>query len=65
MSGYESVNGCLPPGAFPRGSPIQRYGPDEDFSVFVRLLPLLEQQTTYDATNFSLTYYDVQNNTVA
>ena len=40
------------------------YGPDEDFSAFVRLLPLLEQQTTYNATNFSLTAYDAQNSTL-
>ena len=33
--------------------------------MFVRLLPMLEQQTTYDATNFSLTSYDPQNYTLA
>ncbi len=64
VAGYESVNGCLPPGCFPRSSPFDPYGPDHDFSAFVRLLPMLEQQATYDANNFSLTYYDAQNNTV-
>ena len=55
VASYESINGCLPPGSLPRRSPV---GSDEDFSVFVRLLPGLEQQTTYDATNFSLTSYN-------
>jgi prepilin-type N-terminal cleavage/methylation domain-containing protein/prepilin-type processing-associated H-X9-DG protein len=64
VAGYESVNGCLPPGALPRISPISGGGP-EDFSVFVRLLPMLEQQVTYNANNFGLTSYDPQNNTVA
>jgi prepilin-type N-terminal cleavage/methylation domain-containing protein len=62
VAGYESVNGCLPPGALPRMSPVGLY---EDFSVFVRLLPALEQQTTFDATNFSLTSYDPPNRTLA
>ena len=62
VASYESINGCLPPGCLPRRSPI---GSDEDFSVFVRLLPGPEQQTTYDATNFSLTSYNQPNNTLA
>jgi prepilin-type processing-associated H-X9-DG protein len=33
--------------------------------VFTRLLPFLEQQTAYDATNFCLTSYDPQNDTLA
>jgi prepilin-type N-terminal cleavage/methylation domain-containing protein/prepilin-type processing-associated H-X9-DG protein len=65
VASYESSNGCLPPGSLPRISPIGISATPEDFSVFVRLLPLLEQQTTYDATNFSLTSYDPQNNTLA
>ncbi len=64
VAGYESVNGCLPPGCLPRSSPFDVYGPDQDFSAFVRLLPVLDQQATYNANNFSLTYYDAQNNTV-
>jgi hypothetical protein len=40
VAGYESINGCLPPGCLPRMSPL---GMNEDFSVFVRLLPMLEQ----------------------
>jgi prepilin-type N-terminal cleavage/methylation domain-containing protein/prepilin-type processing-associated H-X9-DG protein len=62
VAGYESTSGCLPPGSLPRMSSAGLY---EDFSVFVRLLPLLEQQTTYNATNFNLTSYDAPNRTLA
>jgi prepilin-type N-terminal cleavage/methylation domain-containing protein/prepilin-type processing-associated H-X9-DG protein len=62
VAGYESTSGCLPPGSLPRMSPA---GTDEDFSVFVRLLPLLEQQTTYDSANLILTSYDAPNSTLA
>jgi prepilin-type N-terminal cleavage/methylation domain-containing protein len=65
VAGYESLNGCLPPGSLPRTPTIGSIWPNEDFSVFVRILPLLEQQTTYDATNFSLTSYAGENNTLA
>jgi prepilin-type N-terminal cleavage/methylation domain-containing protein/prepilin-type processing-associated H-X9-DG protein len=65
VAGYETVNSCLPPGCLPRSSPFDPYGPDQDFSVFVRLLPLLDQRAVYDSNNFDLTYYDAQNNTVA
>jgi prepilin-type N-terminal cleavage/methylation domain-containing protein/prepilin-type processing-associated H-X9-DG protein len=64
VAGYEATGGCLPPGCLPRSSPFDPYGPDQDFSMFIRLLPTLEQQASYDATNFSLTYYDAPNNTV-
>jgi prepilin-type N-terminal cleavage/methylation domain-containing protein/prepilin-type processing-associated H-X9-DG protein len=62
VAGYESVYGCLPPGSLPRMSSVGLY---EDFSVFVRLLPVLEQQATFDATNFNLTSYDPPNRTLA
>lgn len=65
VAGYESANGCLPPGCLPRASPVFRVLPDEDFSAFVRLLPMLEQHTAYNATNLSLTAYDAQNNTLS
>jgi prepilin-type N-terminal cleavage/methylation domain-containing protein/prepilin-type processing-associated H-X9-DG protein len=65
VAGYETLNGCLPPGSLPRTPTIGAIWPNEDFSVFVRILPLLEQQTTYDATNFSLTSYAGENNTLA
>ncbi len=62
VAGYESITGCLPPGSFPRRS---IYGTTEDFSVFVRLLPFLEQHTTYSSANMSLTAYDPANGTVS
>ena len=62
VAGYESINGCLPPGSLPRMSPIGAAWTAEDFSVFVRLLPMLEQRTTYDATNFWLNSAHPQNN---
>ena len=40
-------------------------GGPEDFSVFVRLLPLLEQQAPYNVTNFNLTAYAPQNSTLS
>jgi prepilin-type N-terminal cleavage/methylation domain-containing protein/prepilin-type processing-associated H-X9-DG protein len=61
VAGYETVNGCLPPGSLPRASCCS----NEDFSVFVRLLPWLEQQALYDFTNFSKTSYAPQNSTLA
>jgi prepilin-type N-terminal cleavage/methylation domain-containing protein/prepilin-type processing-associated H-X9-DG protein len=69
VAGYESVNGCLPPGSFGRVYPIPpaAWGPSvacEDFSVFVRLLPQLEQQTTYNAANLLLTSSNAQNSTL-
>jgi prepilin-type N-terminal cleavage/methylation domain-containing protein/prepilin-type processing-associated H-X9-DG protein len=70
VASYESASDCLPPGTFPRVFPIPpaSYGPCtgcEDFSVFVRLLPFLEQQTTYNAANMLLTNGNAQNNTLS
>jgi prepilin-type N-terminal cleavage/methylation domain-containing protein/prepilin-type processing-associated H-X9-DG protein len=68
VANYESINGCLPPGTFPRGQiPIHSGGCTgcSDFSVFVRLLPELEQQTSYNAANLVLTSLQPQNNTLA
>jgi prepilin-type N-terminal cleavage/methylation domain-containing protein/prepilin-type processing-associated H-X9-DG protein len=70
VASYESANGSLPPGAFPRVFPIPPAadGPStgcEDFSVFVRLLPYLEQQTTYNAANMLLTSGNSENNTLS
>jgi len=64
VASYESINGCLPPGCLPRISPIGFSTSNGDFSLFVRLLPLLEQQTTYSAANLSLTSYDPENYTL-
>jgi prepilin-type N-terminal cleavage/methylation domain-containing protein/prepilin-type processing-associated H-X9-DG protein len=70
VANYESASGCLPPGSFPRGFPIVPASEGactgcEDFSVFVRLLPYLEQQTTYNAANMLLTSGNAQNNTLS
>jgi prepilin-type N-terminal cleavage/methylation domain-containing protein/prepilin-type processing-associated H-X9-DG protein len=68
VAGYESSNGCLPPGAFPRDTiPIYPGGCTgcSDFSVFVRLLPELEQQAAYNAANLLLTSFQPQNNSVS
>ncbi len=61
VAGYETSNGCLPPGSLPRPSSLG----NEDFSVFVRLLPFVEQQALYNGTNFGMTAYAPQNNTVS
>ena len=67
VAGYESANGCLPPGSFAGASPSSREL-DKVSKISAssrRLLPHLEQQTTYNATNFCLTSYDLQNNSLA
>jgi prepilin-type processing-associated H-X9-DG protein len=60
---YIDINNVMPPATFPR-DPIPGYGYPYDFSVFVRLLPQLEQQTLYNATNFNLTAWNGENITV-
>jgi prepilin-type N-terminal cleavage/methylation domain-containing protein len=64
VAGYESMSGCRLPGCLPRGYSIAMNGINWDFSVFVRLLPQLEQQTTYDAANLSLMNMNWENNTL-
>ena len=54
VAGYETVNGCLPPGCL--AAQLASYWSNEDFSVFVRLLPLIEQQAALQLNNFSRTY---------
>ncbi len=57
---YESANTCFPGNSYeaPCSSCYQ------NFSAFVRLLPFTEQQSLYNAVNFNLTDYDIQNITV-
>jgi prepilin-type N-terminal cleavage/methylation domain-containing protein len=65
VAGYESSSGCLPPGCLPRGYSIAQNGVNQDFSVFVRLLPHMEQQTSYDTANMSLMSMNWENMTLS
>jgi prepilin-type N-terminal cleavage/methylation domain-containing protein/prepilin-type processing-associated H-X9-DG protein len=65
VAGYESSSGCLPPGCLPRGYSIAQNELNQDFSVFVRLLPHLEQQTSYDTANLSLMSMNWENMTLS
>jgi prepilin-type N-terminal cleavage/methylation domain-containing protein/prepilin-type processing-associated H-X9-DG protein len=63
---YESTNGALPPAAcssldYTKTQPFYR----DNFSSFVRLLPFTEQSPMYNAVNWSMTYGNVENRTVA
>src|SRR5262245_42001895 len=65
---YSDLNATFPPGCYQRLGRAGETGPSDfatDFSVFVRLLPQLEQQPAYNAVNFDLTAWNVQNLTVA
>ncbi len=63
---YHDTNGLFPSGSyvFLPGGPGTTSGANENFSSFVRMLPFFEQQTVYNATNFSLTYEYVDNITL-
>jgi prepilin-type N-terminal cleavage/methylation domain-containing protein/prepilin-type processing-associated H-X9-DG protein len=63
---YESSNNALPPAAcssldYAKTQPYYR----DNFSSFVRTLPFTEQSPMYNAVNFSMTYANVENQTVA
>jgi prepilin-type N-terminal cleavage/methylation domain-containing protein/prepilin-type processing-associated H-X9-DG protein len=60
---YIGVNNVMPPATFVRDA-IPGYGYPYDFSVFIRLLPQLEQQPLFNATNFNLTAWNGENITV-
>ncbi len=60
---YIDANNVIPPATYPRDA-IPGYGYPYDFSPFVRLLPQIEQQTLFNATNFSLTAWNGDNITV-
>jgi prepilin-type N-terminal cleavage/methylation domain-containing protein/prepilin-type processing-associated H-X9-DG protein len=65
---YSDVFATFPPGCYQRLGRADETGLSyfaTDFSVFVRLLPQLEQQPVYDAVNFDLTAWNVENLTVA
>src|SRR5881227_1802020 len=50
---YNGTFGCLPGGTYTTPNYWDSKW-SENFSVFVRMLPFLEQKPVYDATNFSL-----------
>jgi prepilin-type N-terminal cleavage/methylation domain-containing protein/prepilin-type processing-associated H-X9-DG protein len=59
LHNYISANDTLPPGGFPGYLP--EYGifiNNADFSVHARLLPYLEQQSLYNAANFSVAAFN-------
>jgi prepilin-type N-terminal cleavage/methylation domain-containing protein/prepilin-type processing-associated H-X9-DG protein len=67
VANYESVHGCLPPGCLPRECflpGIGWTGYNHDYSVFVRLLPHLDQQPAYNAANLLLTGQTPENLTL-
>src|SRR5271165_6475771 len=60
---YIDANNVIPPATYPRDA-IPGYNYPYDFSPFLRLLPQIEQQTLFNATNFSLTAWNGDNITV-
>ena len=63
VANYESANGCLPSTSFSGSTPAQYQSPN--FSVFVFLTSFIEQQQVYNATNFNLSDYEIDNITIA
>src|SRR6516165_10416012 len=67
---YESVNGCLPMGSVLNISPItgnQWIGVGNyitSHSIFVAMLPQLENTTLYNAVNFSVNIHQAPNMTI-
>ncbi len=61
---YESATGVLPGGSYSAWDPFHKYW-SANFSCFVHMLPYFEQQAMYNATNFNLTRYNVENITIA
>jgi prepilin-type processing-associated H-X9-DG protein len=72
---YESSNGCFPGGSYSNyngGAPSSTCGTGvapckypENFSVFVRMLPFMEQSQIYNAVNFNLTSSNNENITIS
>ena len=60
---YLDANAVMPPAAFPRDA-ISWFGYPYDFSVFIRILPQLDQYALYNATNFDRTGWNGENITV-
>jgi prepilin-type N-terminal cleavage/methylation domain-containing protein/prepilin-type processing-associated H-X9-DG protein len=66
---YESVNSCFPAGSYSVNDPAKGTATSpyyrNNFSSFVRLLPFTEQSGMYNAANFTFTYANVENYTLA
>jgi prepilin-type N-terminal cleavage/methylation domain-containing protein/prepilin-type processing-associated H-X9-DG protein len=60
---YMDQNTVMPPATFVRDA-IPGYGYPYDFSLFMRILPQVEQQPLYSAINFNLTAWNGENITV-
>jgi prepilin-type N-terminal cleavage/methylation domain-containing protein/prepilin-type processing-associated H-X9-DG protein len=61
---YHDVNGAFPIGVPMKPDPSFGWGLVEDQSTFVSMLGFFEQQTLYNATNFSRSIYMESNSTV-
>ena len=61
---YEQATSSLPGGSYSAWDPFHNYW-SANFSCFVHMLPYTEQSAMYNATNFMLTRYAVQNITIA
>jgi prepilin-type N-terminal cleavage/methylation domain-containing protein/prepilin-type processing-associated H-X9-DG protein len=61
---YESSNAVIPGGSYSQYDPYHKYY-SANFSCFVFMLPFFEQQPMFNATNFSLTRYNIENITIA
>ncbi len=64
VANYEGVNGCLPPTGNAAVMNSITAGPN-DFGMKVRLLPHIEQSTTFNSFNQSYDYNMVQNGTAS
>jgi prepilin-type N-terminal cleavage/methylation domain-containing protein/prepilin-type processing-associated H-X9-DG protein len=55
ISNYESSQGCYPPGAIHyQESPMDCTQVSRGFSMFMAIMPMMEQQTIYNAINFTM-----------
>jgi prepilin-type N-terminal cleavage/methylation domain-containing protein/prepilin-type processing-associated H-X9-DG protein len=61
---YAEQQGCLPGGSYSTPDFLDS-GVSENFGVFVRLLPQIEQKPLYDSINFALQYIHADNVTIA
>ena len=68
-SNYESTHTCFPAASYSVNDPVKGSAAKpyyrNNFSSFVRILPFSEQSALYNCVNFSLTYANVDNYTVA